>query len=291
MVHDLVPMLLIAVDEPVEADIPSAVGDVVFVAIVIAVAVFLTAALRVASRRIIRRLARRGLEGDSDRWRLRVPRVFGESMEIAELRRQQRIDATSVLLARIGAFAVWIPALVLVLDRLGIDAVLAISGAGFLGAALAFGGQHSVTDFLSGVHALLDDRYGEGDTLSVRVGDRDVVGVVARLGAFSTRIETDEATWHIANRELATVANLSQRGVTSTIEIKSPPAGPLPMRAIAAELRTALELSESYDPERDGLFVDQVDRGDDGRLLVTFRTTRPLTDAQRELLSHRLGRF
>ncbi|MDY7099842.1 MAG: mechanosensitive ion channel [Actinomycetota bacterium] len=284
-------MQLSAPDEPIEADISTAVGDIVFIGVVLAVVIFLTATLRPLIRRIIRRLSRRSLEGASDRWRLRVPRVFGESMEMAELRRQQRIDATSVLLSRIGAFLLWILAVVLILDRLGINAVLAISGAGFLGAALAFGGQNSVADFLSGFHALLDDRYGEGDTLSVRVGDRDVIGVVARLGAFATRIETDEATWHVANRELATVANLSQRGITSTMDITIGPEVDLPLRTIGSELRTALESSHGYDPDRDGLYVDHVDRGEDGRLLITFRTTRPLTDAQRQRLEERLGRF
>ena len=50
-----------------------------------------------------------------------------------------------------------------------IDAAFFLSGAGFIGAALAIGGQHKVNDYLTGLSVLIEDRYGVGDELIVDV--------------------------------------------------------------------------------------------------------------------------
>lgn len=261
-------------------------GDLVVVAIIIAVTVVLVSLLRVALRTAFRALASRGLAGKPTRWRTRSPRVFGESYELAELRRRQRTDATATMIARTLSVVAWTVAAIVILRHLDIDAVFAISGAGFLGVALAVGGQHSVADFLSGLHMLLEDRCGEGDTIRLRIQDEVVTGKVVAVGAFACRVETDEATLHIANRELATVVNLSQRGHTSLIEFVTDRIPPL--FELEADLRESYASTDGYDPSLDGLVLHRIDqRG--ANPLATIRTARPLTDVQLARLGEAAG--
>ena len=217
--------------------------------------------------------------------------MFGETLEQAELRRQQRIAATATGLSRVVSFVLWIISLLVILERAEIDPVFAISGAGFLGVAIAIGGQHSVNDFLTGMHILLEDRFGEGDVLRMKVGDDELTLTVASLGAFATRLEDGSATFHIPNREMTTVANLSQRGMTTEVEVESAGAsgsGVDERQRVEAAVRERYARARGYDGSRDGVVIDSVD-GDGDVFTVRLRTARPLTDAQREALTQSPG--
>lgn len=202
-------------DTPVLGDPTVTSADLVVMAAVVVGAFITTRFVRPAARGLLGWLSRRSLSGRGRRWRVRAPRVFGETVEQAERRRTQRVAATAAGLSRIVSAMVWVVALIVILERAEIDPVFAISGAGFLGVAIAIGGQHSVNDFVTGMHILFEDRFGEGDRLRVEVDDEEVELTVVSLGAFATRLENGTATFHIPNRELTTVANLSQRGSTT----------------------------------------------------------------------------
>ena len=167
-----------------------------------------------AIRITLYRLARRGLLRSGSAWRTRVPRVLAESVPVAELRRQQRLNAAAAMFGRLAKIALWLLAALVVLNRLDVDVIIAVSGAGFLGAAVAIGGQNSVHDYLNGLHVLLEDRYGEGDEVELfnDIGGDAIRGTVTRIGAFATRVETDSGTFHIANRRAFQVKNISQSG-------------------------------------------------------------------------------
>ena len=259
------------------------------VVLVVVVAAAASSLLRPLLRAILRALSRRGLAGATTRWRLRVPRLFEESDETAELRRLQRVDAAATMLSRVGIIGLWITVALLVLQILGTNAVLVVSGAGFLGAALAIGGQHSVNDYLTGLLVLLEDRFGEGDHLRVRVGDREVEATVARLGAFTVRLESDTATWHVANRELFVVENLSQAGVVSMLEAPAVAQG-ASTRELQSALRASYEATEEWDPTRDGLVLDRVEQVGSRRVRLVLRTARPLSSVQRGALIEGLER-
>lgn len=196
-----------------QADEPE-VTDLAFIAfqigVITLVALVVSLSLRPVLRRLIRRLAGQAAETSGGRWRVRVQRSGAETADLAEQRRQQRIDASAFVLARLAGIVVWTIAALAVLHVLEIDAVLALSGAGFLGAGLAFGGQHSVNDFLTGLQILLEDRFGEGDRLVVTVNDSEIEATVQWVGAFTTRLESDSSTVYVANRHLDRVVNLSQ---------------------------------------------------------------------------------
>ena len=170
-------------------------------------------ALRIAfTRGALRQL--RGLPTRS-RWRVRGARTEGESSAAGEVRRRQRIDAVALTFSRLAAAVVWSALVVVVLHSQGISVGAAVSGAGFVGVVLALGGQASVNDFMSGLHILLEDRFGEGDEIAlITANGKEVRGVVTALGMFGARIESGGRVHHIANRHMSEVTNYSQRPVS-----------------------------------------------------------------------------
>ncbi len=276
-------------DEGVQAFSASA-GTGLTIALIISATLAVSVSLRPVARRLISRLADRSRNGLSHRWRPRVRRLETEGDETAEVRRQQRIDAAASMTARIVAILLWVAAIIAVLHQLEIDVTLALGGAGFLGAGLAIGGQHTVNDFLTGLHILLEDRCGEGDQLRIRLDDNDVYGTVAWMGAFSIRLESDLATIHLANRELSRVVNLSQRGVTEEVRIPIAASRETPTTmALETGLRAAYRATSGYDSSADGLVVDGV-RRNTADLAVSVRTLRRLSETQvAELAATDLG--
>jgi small conductance mechanosensitive channel len=255
-------------------------GLSVLLIVVGTVVVILT--LRPLARFSIRRLVRRAVKGKRTRWRVRTRRVSELEPLVVERRRQQRIEAGAAMLSRMVSIIVVSIGAIAVLHQLDVDPALALGGAGFLGAALAFGGQHSVNDFITGMQVLFEDRCGEGDLIRLRLHDQDVVGTVTWLGAFSARVESEDATIHLSNRELSNVVNLSQRGVSTSIELNvlssvAPGAG------VEASLVRAYEETPGFDALVDGLIVAG-QRREGSNLTVTIRSVRPLTELQRDVL-------
>jgi hypothetical protein len=122
----------------------------------------------------------------------------------------------------------------------------------------------------------------------VKVGDDEMTLTVVHLGAFATRLEDGTATLHIPNREMTTVANLSQRG--STTELAFEPTAEIqavnPKSDVEAAVRARYSKTRGFDGSRDGIVVDSIDE-DSGAFTVRVRTARPLSDTQRNALTRR----
>ncbi len=173
-------------------------------------------------RRVVNRLARRSLTAPSRLWRTRMRRRMAETSEMTEQRRRQRVDAASRMLNHLVSMVIWLIAVVTVLNVLDINAAFYLSSAGFLGAALAFGGQHKVNDYLTGLTVHFEDRYGVGDEVVFDVGwSEPVRAVVDHVGLFSTRVRDGHSTMHFANAALSAVRNLSQEPAASKIRIRT----------------------------------------------------------------------
>jgi small-conductance mechanosensitive channel len=198
--------------------------------LMIAAVAFLTTRIsRLVIRRVIRRLATRTnlrptSVDPSGFWQARSSRVGGESGEIREQRRRQRIDAASRMVNHLVSVVIWIVAAIVTFHLLDIDPAFFLSSAGFIGAGLAIGGQHKVNDYLTGLSVHFEDRYGIGDEIVVHVpGWADPVrGVVDHVGLFSTRIRDNTSTLHFPNSSLANLRNLSQEASSETLRLKVP---------------------------------------------------------------------
>ncbi len=199
-----------------------------FVVVVIAVAaVTATRVSRMIVRRSIRHVAKRSLRFAKlpgqpvGLWRTRAARVGDVPGEAVEQRRRQRIDAAARMVNHLVSVMIWIVAAIVAFHLLDIDPAFFLSSAGFMGAAIAIGGQHKVNDYLTGLSVHFEDRYGVGDEVVVEsTGLHDPVrGVVDHVGLFSTRIRDTTSTLHFPNSVLATVRNLSQEAAVSTLHL------------------------------------------------------------------------
>jgi small-conductance mechanosensitive channel len=238
-------------------------------------------------RFIVRRVAARSIAAPSSWWRHRSRRVGGESVEIGEQRRRQRIDAASRMLNHLVSLVTWIVILIVGFHLLDIDAAFFLSSAGFLGAAVAIGGQHKVNDYLTGLTVHFEDRYGVGDEIVVEVGwSEPVHAVVDHIGLFSTRLRDSSSAMHFPNHALAQLRNLSQEATTTTLRLSvegSPGADEVAeaIRGLAgsSELTDVIFLGDiaAYEPH-----TGQVD--------VNVQTLRPLDDREAELLERRAQR-
>lgn len=263
---------------------------------VVATVVVLTfAATRVARlviRRVIRHLARRSLTvpaapGMSGLWRPRALRVGVESGEMHEQRRRQRIDAASRMVSHLASVAIWIVAAILLFHLLDVDPAFFLSSAGFIGAALAIGGQHKVNDYLTGLSVHFEDRYGVGDEIVAEVGWAEPVqGVVDHVGLFSTRVRDRRSTLHFPNHALTSVRNLSQQAPASTLRVL------MPDESDAAEAAAVLRDLAGSEGHTDVVFVGDLDAREtgDGHAEIEFSTSRSLDGRTRERLARRVER-
>lgn len=253
---------------------------------VLVAAIVVSRLIRITITAVLRRLSRRSLERPTSWWRARLPRAFGESWEQAESRRQQRIDATGRMIGHLISVVIWIAALIWALHILGVDPLLVLTSAGFLGAGVAIGGQHLVKDYLAGLTVLLEDRYGVGDRITVTVDGNELYGTVDNLGAFSTRLIDGDTTWHLANGTLLNVRNHDQSPTTTELLIEAPPTGD--RDSLAAAVSEAVERAAT--PLSSGVvLVDEVaadieHTGEHPVVRVSLRTPRPMSDTEQERL-------
>ncbi|MFT6811515.1 MAG: small-conductance mechanosensitive channel, partial [Ilumatobacter sp.] len=100
-------------------------------------------ALSWIARRSIRAQTRRSVrraQSDAGSWRVRLPRnadIDGQG----QIRRRMRADAAARKLGHLVTGCIFVGATLIGLNIVGVDAVLVISSAGFLGLALALSGQ------------------------------------------------------------------------------------------------------------------------------------------------------
>ena len=268
------------------------VVDSPFGAPVVVLTVFVAALLiaRIADffiHRFIRRLARRSLLvplGQGGLWRTRERRGDTDGSVDVEQRRRQRIDAASRMVSHIASVVIWIVATIVTFHVLKVEAAFFLSSAGFLGAAIAIGGQHKVNDYLTGLSVHFEDRYGVGDEIQVEVGwGEPVTAVVDHVGLFSTRLRDARSTLHFPNSTLANLRNLSQEAAVSTIRLS------VPNDTSPDEAKSLLRGLAGTDGLTDVIFVGDLETSEPstGEVEVEVRTARTLDDRSKARLERR----
>lgn len=258
-------------------------------------ALLATRVARVVILRIIRHLSRRSLvasrrtaTAQHGLWRTRAGRTDGESGEVGEQRRRQRIDAASRMISHLVSIVIWIASGIAVFHLLDIDPAFFLSSAGFIGAALAIGGQHKVNDYLTGLSVHFEDRYGVGDEIVVDVGWAEPVhGLVDHVGLFSTRIRDRRSTLHFPNHALLNVRNLSQEAPSATLRVSVPPT------ADPDQAANVLRSMAGTDGLTDVFFLGDLAAHDagDGHVEIDVATSRALDGRSRDRLVRRAERL
>jgi hypothetical protein len=238
------------------------------------------------ARRLMRRAARRALATGPQYGRVRHGGASAEGQPDPRL--LQRADALGSLIGRLAAAVIMLVAMIVALQRVGVDPVVAISSAGFLGLAVAFGGQAVISDFLAGARALIEDRYAIGDEVVVRVAGIDVRGTVDLVGATSVRLRlTDGSAWHTGHGVIDCVSNSSQTPAKARIAL------PLEdwQRVDVDEAASRLASSSNGIGLTGVVFLPDLEVSeptDEGRVVVDVRANRPLTASQEVTVRDRL---
>ncbi len=115
---------------------------------------------------------------------------------------------------------VWSIAVLLVLDKFGINLGPLLAGASIVGVALGFGAQSLVKDFLSGFFILAEDQYGVGDVITIG----DTTATVEEVNLRVTRMRgTDGTVWFIPNGEIRKVGNSHKEWSRAIVDVLVPP--------------------------------------------------------------------
>jgi moderate conductance mechanosensitive channel len=154
------------------------------------------------------RVARRSVESLVARSRLQpTPRSTSRAKTLAGV-------AASVV--RILVFSI---AILLILDKVGINLGPLLAGASIVGVALGFGAQSLVRDFLSGFFILAEDQYGVGDTVTVA----EVLGTVEEVSLRTTRLRgVDGTVWYVPNGEIRKVGNSAKDWSRAIVDVLVP---------------------------------------------------------------------
>jgi small conductance mechanosensitive channel len=186
-------------------------GDPLDIMITIAVAVLLT----IVFRRIIRRVVNRTVARSEARHLIEQQDMAADPKARAT-RMAQRAQAIGTLLTSVVSLLIWINALLVILELIGINITPLLASAGVVGVALAFGAQTLVKDYLAGIFLIIEDQYGVGDVVQFDA----VTGVIEEVALRTTRVrDFTGVVWYLRNGEILNVANRSQGWSLAIVEL------------------------------------------------------------------------
>jgi small conductance mechanosensitive channel len=186
-------------------------GDPLDILITVVVAVLLT----IVFRRLIRRVVNRTIARAEARHLIEQADA-NATPEARATRMAQRAQAIGTLLTSIVSLLIWINALLIILELIGINITPLLASAGVVGVALAFGAQTLVKDYLAGIFLIVEDQYGVGDVVQFDA----VTGVIEEVALRTTRVrDFTGVVWYLRNGEILNVANRSQGWSLAIVEL------------------------------------------------------------------------
>nr|WP_187700856.1 MULTISPECIES: mechanosensitive ion channel family protein [Dietzia] len=139
-----------------------------------------------------------------------------------------------------------------ILLRFGVNLVALVAPATVLGAALGFGAQKIVQDFLAGFFVLAERQYGYGDIVELTTATGVTAGTVEDVTLRITRLRTlDGEAVIVPNGQIVTAINQSQDWARAIIDV------PVPNNADMDKANEVLAqvCREITDDERVGQYV------------------------------------
>ena len=127
----------------------------------------------------------------------------GTPKDIDRRRRTATLLSFATSVARV---AIWATVLISLLAEVNVNIGPILAGAGVVGAALAFGAQNIVKDYLAGFFILLENQYTLGDVIKVGA----LSGTVEDISMRITTLRGADGTLHIIpNGTIQAVSNLT----------------------------------------------------------------------------------
>ncbi len=120
---------------------------------------------------------------------------------------QLRKETLTGIIGAIVNGAIWIIATMMLLSELGVNIAPMLAGAGIIGAALGFGGQSMVKDYLAGLFIISENQYRVGDVVEI---NKEVSGVVEQVTMRATVLrDLDGMVHHIPNGNITIATNMT----------------------------------------------------------------------------------
>ena len=180
-------------------------------------------------------------------------RLLLDGAGLAE-RRRQRVQTTGSVLRSLVSIVVLGVAVATVLGELGVNLGPLLASAGIVGAALGFGAQNLVRDFLTGAFLIIEDQFGVGDTVDLGT----VAGTIEAVGLRITQLrDGDGVVWYVRNGEIVRVGNRSQGWSSAPVDVPVPHAADL---GRACELLTQTAAALAADPDWRGRVLEAPER-------------------------------
>ena len=193
--------------------------------------------------RLVRRLSRRMVNS----FRLVSPLVR------ATPRGEDRVRTLAGVFSSVLRAIIWVIAFLTILGEFHINLVPFIATATVVGAAVGFGAQTLVKDFLSGALILAEDQYGVGDNIVVGNAPNATSGTVEGLTLRTTRIRSlDGVVWYVPNGDIRTVGNNTESDSQALVDVVVPHGTDLVAAGRVAE-QAAHQLAS--EPDWHGVFV------------------------------------
>jgi small-conductance mechanosensitive channel len=168
-------------------------------------------------------------------------------------RGEDRVRTLAGVFTSIFRVIIWIVALLTILGELHINLVPFIATATVVGAAVGFGAQTLVKDFLSGALILAEDQYGVGDSIVVGNAANATTGTVEGLTLRTTRIRgLDGVVWYVPNGDIRTVGNNTEGDSQALVDVVVPHGTDLDAAGLVAE-QAARQLAS--EPDWQGVFI------------------------------------
>lgn len=202
--------------------------------------------LAVIVSRVIKKVARM--------WTGRIDSRHAESEDLVLSEDSKHMHALVQVVSYVVIALVYVLAVVQILLRFGVNLVALVAPATVLGAAIGFGAQKIVQDFLAGFFIIAERQYGYGDTVAIDVGTQ-VFGTVEDVTLRVTRLRTiDGEVVTVPNGQIIGTTNQSRDWARSLIDV------PVPNSADISHVTEVLQSvchEIASDPRVDGYLLDE----------------------------------
>lgn len=119
---------------------------------------------------------------------------------------RRRLKTIGSLVKAFCLFTIWFIAVILIMQIFNVPLAPLLTSAGLIGAALAFGTQSLIKDFISGIFIIFENQYRVDDYIEL---DK-VSGRVEKISMRTTAIRDDNGSLHhVPNGSIVTTTNLS----------------------------------------------------------------------------------
>ncbi len=158
-----------------------------------------------------------------------VPRVGRQAVRILSDRMEHGQEETKSKLALVGALVyileivAYFVLVLLALTNLGVPAMGAAIPATVVSAAIGFGSQNIIGDFLTGFFIISERHYGVGDVVTFDDTSGQITGTVVKLTLRSTQIRTAAGELvTVPNSKASVTINYSQKWSRAVVDLDVP---------------------------------------------------------------------